>query len=129
MLLRMSEQIAECLLRAEEARRRAAAATNPEIQEMYCDIERRLMLLANSFRFVEQADRFLSDAQRNRLETVQPVQPKVDHSHLAVIHCEKCSGNAHLIDCAPCTKTLGEREIWTFKCELCGEEAKRIVEK
>jgi hypothetical protein len=127
MLLKISEQINECLTRAGQARERALAAIDPEIEATYFDIERRWMMLANSFRFVEQADRFLNDAQINRAEAGQ--HPKVDNSHLTPIYCEKCGGKAHLMSCAPCTLSQGVREIWTFRCELCGEELKRVVDK
>src|SRR5262245_16219305 len=129
MLLKISEQITECLTRAGQARERARAASDPEIEATYFDVERRWMMLADSFKFVEQADRFLNDAQINRAEAAQPARPKADNSHLTPICCETCGGNAPRMSCAPCTLSPGVREIWFFRCELFGEELKRIVDK
>src|SRR5262245_28097286 len=125
MLLKISEQISDCLARAAEAREQARAVTDPKIKATYLDIARRWMMLAESYRFVERADQFLDDAQRDRLP-FGPPRPKVDNSHLTPIYCETCGGKAHLMKCAPCRRSQGLREIWTFRCELCGEELKRI---
>ena len=129
MLLKISEQIADCLARAADARERAQAIAEPKIKAMYFDLESRWMALAESYRFVERADQFLDDAQRHRLPVGPPPRLKVDNTHLTPIYCEKCGGKAHLMKLAPCTVTKGLREIWTFRCELCAEELKRIVEK
>jgi hypothetical protein len=62
MLARVSDQIAEALRRAEEAGRRAAAANNKLLKEDWLDMEQRWFWLVESLRFVEQADRFITDA-------------------------------------------------------------------
>ena len=129
MLLKISEQIRVCLERAAEARATALATTDPERKSAYFDMERRWMLLAESYRFVERADQFLDDAQRHRLPAAIRLRPKPDNSHETPIICEHCGGKAHLIKCEPCQLTQGVREIWTFGCELCGREPKRVVEK
>ena len=129
MLLKISQQIADCLAKAADARERAQTITDPSIKAMYFDLERRWMKLAESCRFVERADRFLDDAERHRLSVVPPPPLKRDNSHLTPIQCDKCGYKAHLMKCAPCTVTEGVREIWTYMCELCGEELKRVVEK
>ncbi len=54
---------------------------------------------------------------------------KADNSHVTPIICEICRGHAHLTDCTPCTINVDVREIWTFRCETCGEDLKRVVEK
>jgi|SRR5215475_4674463 len=129
MLLKISEHIRECLARAAEAREQAQAITDTKIKAVYLDLEHRWMLLADSYRFVERADQFLDDAQRHRLPFGPPPRTKADNSHLTPIYCETCRGKAHLMKCAPCRRSQGLREIWTFRCELCGEELKRVVEK
>jgi len=128
MLLKISEHIRDCLLHASEAREQAQATTDPNIKTAYFDIERRWMLLVESYRFVERADQFLNDAQKHRVHIGTP-PPKSDNSHLTHIYCEKCGGKAHLMDCAPCKFSWGLEEIWTFRCELCGEQMKRVVDK
>jgi len=129
MLLKISQQVADCLAKAADARERAQTITDPNIKAMYFDLERRWMMLAESFRFVERADQFLDDAERHRLSVAPPPPLKRDNSHLTPIQCDKCGYKAHLMKCAPCTVTQGVREIWTYMCELCGEELKRVVEK
>ena len=127
MLLKISERIVECLERAAEARERASRATDPAQKSDFLDMELRWMRLVESYRFVEQANRFLDDAARNSFPRHLPV-PKRDLSHATLISCEICDGNARLVACAPCTLSRGLREIWTFKCEVCGEELKRVVD-
>jgi hypothetical protein len=129
MLLKISEQIADCLARAADARERAQAIAEPKIKAMYFDLESRWMALAESYRFVERADQFLDDAELHRLPIDLAPRLKSDNSHLTPIQCDACGYKAHLMKCAPCTVTRGVREIWTYRCELCGEELKRVVEK
>src|SRR5262245_9851179 len=129
MLLKISEHIRDCLEHAAEANSCAQAQTDPNIKATFLDIERRWMLLVESYQFVEQADRFLDDARRHNVQIGPPPRPNSDNSHLTLIFCEKCGGKAHLMDCAPCTRSQGLREIWTFRCELCGGELKRVVDK
>ena len=66
MLRKIAEQITVCLGHAAEARECAKVATDPGIKVIYTDIEQQWTKLAESCRFVEQADRFLSDARNQR---------------------------------------------------------------
>jgi hypothetical protein len=66
MLLRVSEQIRECLDRAAEAAERARSEADPERKAAFLDMERRWMLLVESFRLVEQAERFIDDGKTHR---------------------------------------------------------------
>jgi len=127
MLRKIPEHILECLGRAAEARGRADDATDPILKSDYLEMELRWMRLAESYRFVEQANQFLDDAEHHRFP--RPSVLKFDNSHSTVTVCEKCGGEAPLIDCAPCTLSRGVRDIWTFKCEVCREDLKRIVER
>jgi hypothetical protein len=43
--------------------------------------------------------------------------------------CEKCGGKARLIAFTPATHARDLQDIWTFRCELCAEEIKRLVDK
>ena len=66
MLLKVAAHIRECLANAEQARERANAVIDPKLRADYLDIESRWMRLADSYRFVEQMERFLDDAQQKR---------------------------------------------------------------
>jgi len=66
MLLRVSEQIRECLGHAAEAAERARSEADPQRQAAFLDMERRWMLLVESFRLVEQAERFVDDGKTQR---------------------------------------------------------------
>lgn len=59
---RVSEQISDALMKAAEARDRAAKADNESFKCEWLDLERRWLLLVETLKFVEQADRFISDA-------------------------------------------------------------------
>jgi hypothetical protein len=66
MLLKVSDQIAECLERAASAREQAERPTNPTVRANYLDAELRWLRLAESYQFVEQAERYISDADAKR---------------------------------------------------------------
>jgi hypothetical protein len=66
MLLRVSEQIKDCLDHAAESRQRANKATDPERKAELLDMERRWLRLAESHGLVEQLERFITDAKRRR---------------------------------------------------------------
>lgn len=66
MLLKVAVHISECLENAEQARQRANSITDPKLKADYEDIELRWLRLAESYRFVEQMERFLDDAQQKR---------------------------------------------------------------
>jgi len=62
MLLNLSEKIKECLTRAADARERANAALDPSRKADLLDVELHWLRLVESYRFVEQVDRFLEDS-------------------------------------------------------------------
>src|SRR5262249_58912495 len=100
MLNKISQQIADCLAKAADARERAQAIDDPKIKAVYLELEGRWMALAESYRFVERADQFLDDAQRHRLPVTPAVRLKTDNSHLTPIQCEKCRCNHNLMKIA-----------------------------
>jgi GAF domain len=63
MLLMLSDKVNECLARAADVRGQAEATTNPRWKAHLLDMESRWLRLAERFRFIEQADRFLEDAR------------------------------------------------------------------
>ena len=67
MLLKLSDKMSECLAHAAEARQRANATTDPARKADFLDMELRWLRLVESYRFVEQASRFLEDGHRARI--------------------------------------------------------------
>jgi hypothetical protein len=63
VLLRVSDQISECLGQAGEAREQAHTEPDPKRKAAFLDMERRWMLLVESFRLVEQVQRFIDDGK------------------------------------------------------------------
>ena len=59
MLQKLSDEIGDCLARAAEARRRADAARDPQVQTEYLQQEESWKRLAQCYRFAESLDRFL----------------------------------------------------------------------
>jgi len=58
MLQNLSEQIRECLRRAEECKRLAKAALTPSAIKDYLDMEQRWLNLARSYEFSERLSDF-----------------------------------------------------------------------
>jgi hypothetical protein len=58
MLERLSDNIRECYLRADECRRHADEIVDPSRSQFYLNMERRWLLLARSHAFAEQISRF-----------------------------------------------------------------------
>jgi hypothetical protein len=75
MLQRLGEHIADALRRAEEAERRAAAATDPAIRADYEMIARSWRTVARSFEFAESLEKFLLDSQKYR-DLLPPKPPR-----------------------------------------------------
>jgi len=63
MLLQVSDQIRECLDHAAEAAERANAEADGERKAAFLDMQRRWMRLVESFRLVEQVQRFIDDGK------------------------------------------------------------------
>src|SRR5215472_5335954 len=59
MLQKLSDEIGDCLARAAEARRRADAARDPQLQTEYLQQEESWKRLAQCYRFAESLDCFL----------------------------------------------------------------------
>jgi hypothetical protein len=63
MLQRLSDDIRECYLRADECRRQADETDDPSRSQFYLDMERRWLLLARSRAFAEQLSSFMKAAR------------------------------------------------------------------
>lgn len=83
MLLKLSDKISECLAHAAEARERAKAATGADQKAHFLDMELRWLRLVESYRFVEQASRFLKDSHLARL----PSRETLPQTGVLVVTC------------------------------------------
>jgi len=77
MLLKLSDKISECLAHAAEARERAKAATDADHKADFHDMELRWLRLVESYRFVEQASRFLEDGHLARIRNAKKWRRRV----------------------------------------------------
>ena len=66
MLQRLSDDIRECYLHADECRRHADATADPSRKQFYLDMEKRWLLLARSHAFAEQLSSFVKAARPSR---------------------------------------------------------------
>lgn len=62
MLSKVSEEIADCLARAGDARQCAAHEATEKIKAEWLEMEKRWLRIAQSLTFTERAKRFLDDA-------------------------------------------------------------------
>jgi hypothetical protein len=67
MLQRLSDDIRECYLHADECRRHADETADPSRKQLlYLDMERRWLLLARSRAFAEQLSSFVKAARPSK---------------------------------------------------------------
>ena len=66
VLQRLGGHISDCLERAADAERRAAATTDPMLKNDYEHIARTWRQLAASYQFSETLERFLLDRDRSK---------------------------------------------------------------
>ena len=65
MLNNLSEQIRQCLKQAEDCACQAAAQTDQKLKQNFLDMERRWLLLAQSYDFTQRLGDFSDEAKRN----------------------------------------------------------------
>jgi hypothetical protein len=66
MLQNLSEEIRECLQRAEECRLLSNTALSPAAIKGYLDMEQRWMALARSYEFAERLSRFIAPFSKRK---------------------------------------------------------------
>jgi chromosome segregation ATPase len=66
MLQSLSEEIRECLRRAEECRRLAKTALSTSAIQDYVDMAQRWLALARSYEFTERLSRFTESFRKGR---------------------------------------------------------------
>ena len=64
MLQNLSEEIRECIRRAEECKRLSKTALTPSAIKDYFQMERRWLALARSYEFSESLSRFIEPSRR-----------------------------------------------------------------
>ena len=64
MLANLSEQIRDCLQHAEDCARQADAQTDPTLKQDFLDTERRWLLLARSYEFIQRLGDFSNGTKR-----------------------------------------------------------------
>jgi hypothetical protein len=67
MLLSLSPMVAVALERAQEAREWAAAATDQDDRQFWREMERRWMVLAQSYELAERTDTYLAELRLKKL--------------------------------------------------------------
>src|SRR5262249_37039981 len=102
MLQNLSEEIRECLRRAEECKRLSKTATSPSAIEDYLNMEHRWLTLARSYEFAERLSRFTE-------------QPKKHWTGMGN------STEYHLIDVATGLSHGGFRSLEAARRYACGE--------
>lgn len=118
VLLKLSDKISECLAYAADARERANAATDPSLRADLLDMELRWLRLVESYRFVEQASRFLEDSHLARIPST-----KMPRTGVLVITCPatgKDFSTGILTDEA--SLKLLSQEFNRSRCPHCGVE-------
>jgi hypothetical protein len=68
MLENLSEQVLDCLRRAEEAAERAKRAPNPSVRRDLLEMERRWLKLAHGYQFLDQFGVFTTYNKQRRAE-------------------------------------------------------------
>jgi hypothetical protein len=67
MLHKLSDQVADCIVRAADTERRAREATDTQLRQDLLDIAKRWRHLAESYQFVESLDSFLAEQRSSRV--------------------------------------------------------------
>jgi hypothetical protein len=85
MLNNLSEQIRKCLEYAEDCAHKAAAQTDQKLKQDFLDLERRWLVLAQSYEFTQRLGRFFrrGEAEGRQLTERQSAARRTDHAALA----------------------------------------------
>ncbi len=117
MLLKLAEQVADCHRRARESRLRAEAATDPALKQDYLNLERRWMMLAESYQLSQRVSDFQNEA-RKRIAVFRPPTPP--DPALPRVMCPRCGKRMKLTQIKPDLEP-NRADTNTFECK-CGEK-------
>jgi GAF domain len=119
MLLKLSDRISECLVRAAELRERAKADSDPARRADFFDMELHWLRLVESYRFVEQMERFIQDGRSART----PSGEGLSQTGVLVVECPttgKQFSTGILSDAV--TFALLPQELTRSHCPHCNSE-------
>jgi len=117
MLQKLAEKVAECQRRAREARETAERASDSVTKTDYENLERRWLLLAESYELSDRVSHF-NDEVRRRIAVFRPPDPR--DPAVPSVMCPNCGKRMRLAQIEPRSPPLG-RETATFEC-TCGEK-------
>src|SRR5262249_21764280 len=117
MLQKLAEKAAECHRRAREAREAAERSCDSISRTDYENLERRWLLLAESYQLSERVSHF-QDEVRKRIAVLRPPDPP--NPALPSVKCPNCGKRMRLVQIEPGSPPQG-RETATFEC-TCGEK-------
>jgi|SRR5215467_10958781 hypothetical protein len=109
MLQGLGDHIANCLVRAADAERRASEATDAAIRADNQRMARAWRHIARSYEFIESLERFLLDASKTR--------GTLERLHL--LRCPKCDHEMRLMVIEP---DSDNRDLFTVECTACGHQ-------
>jgi len=117
MLQRLAERVAECQRRAREARESAERAHDSASKTDYENLERRWLLLAESYQLSDRVSHF-NDEVRKRIAVLRPLDPP--DPAVPSVMCPNCGKRMRLVQIEPRSPPHGS-ETATFQC-TCGEK-------
>ena len=115
MLQKLSEKVAHCHRCAREAKEKAERATDRAVQRDYFNLERRWLMLAESYTLTERISIFHGD-MKQRIAIFTPPTPP--HPVLPRVMCPSCGRRMRLTQIEP-TWDSGHAERTSFEC-VCG---------
>jgi hypothetical protein len=77
MLNNLSEQIRDCLRRAEDCAQKAAAHIDPQTKQDFLDLEQHWLFLARSYGFTKRLTDFSNETKRQADRLPKPQTPLV----------------------------------------------------
>jgi hypothetical protein len=115
MLQKLAEKIAQCHRRAREAKEKAERATDFAAKRDYLNLERRWLLLAESYELTQRVSDFNAEVKK-RIAVLRPPDPP--DPALPRVLCPSCGKRMRLISIEP---VFGARraERNVFEC-VCG---------
>jgi hypothetical protein len=122
MLQKLAEKVAQCQARAREAREKAERATDFAVKRDYLNLERRWLLLAESYELTERVAVFNSEVKK-RIAVFKPPDPP--DPRLPRAKCVRCGKQMRLAQIEP---VLGSAQAETarFECS-CGEKLAQTI--
>jgi hypothetical protein len=124
MLEKLSEKVAQCHRRAREAREKAERATDLGAKRDYFNLERRWLLLADSYQLASRISDFQGEVKK-RIAVLRPPDPP--DPALPRVMCPRCGKRMRLTQVEPAFgRHRAERS--TFECG-CGYALAQTIDR